>query len=142
MVFRIRNTYSVFSDLRSISKDPEFGPPVLLLGTDHEKEAKEDDPTTEKPKKEEKKEPEKNEIPELPAYNYEEAEYDYELADNYQDYLFTTDYFDREQVKINDIIVDDTKWVWKTPGVEDDADIIHGGARNLTKAQSRSKLET
>ena len=60
--------------------------------------------------------------------------------EDYQDYLFATDYVDDEKalmegerhnqgLLMNNILVDDTKWAWKTPGLSDDEDVdisIHG----------------
>ena len=125
-------------DLRPISKDPESsGPIVLLIGTDPEEEKDQEyygDYSTE------------GLI--LPQYQ-ETTEYlmkgdvylqnDNANYDDYRDYLFAADYDDsnglmdvdgsNEGLLINNILVDDTKWAWKTPGLSDDEDVdisIHG----------------
>ena len=59
--------------------------------------------------------------------------------EDYRDYLFAADYADGDGngdgdksnggLLINNILVDDTKWAWKTPGLSDDEDVdisIHG----------------
>ena len=60
--------------------------------------------------------------------------------EDYRDYLFAADYADGDNsddegdksnggLLINNILVDDTKWAWKTPGLSDDEDVdisIHG----------------
>ena len=124
-------------DLRPISKDPESsGPIVLLVGTDTgEDEEYYGDYSTEGlilPRYAEATEY----LMKGDVYLQNDANYE-----DYRDYLFATDYGgdddnglmegDRsnEGLLINNILVDDTKWAWKTPGLSDDEDVdisIHG----------------
>ena len=124
-------------DLRPLSKDPESsGPIVLLVGTDTgEDEEYYGDYSTEGlifPRYAEATEY----LMKGDVYLQNDANYE-----DYRDYLFATDYGgdddnglmegDRsnEGLLINNILVDDTKWAWKTPGLSDDEDVdisIHG----------------
>ena len=120
-------------DLRPISKDPESpGPIVLLVGTDPDEEDYYGDYIS---------------MEGLILPRYVEAT-DYLKGDvylqsggggglnyeDYRDYLFTADYIDGDNDRDksylpNNILVDDTKWAWKTPGLSDDEDVdisIHG----------------
>ena len=120
-------------DLRPISKDPESpGPIVLLVGTDPDEEDYYGDYIS-------------TEGLILPRY-VEATDYlkgDVYLQsggggianyEDYRDYLFTADYIDGDNDRDksylpNNILVDDTKWAWKTPGLSDDEDVdisIHG----------------
>ena len=116
-------------DLRPISKDPESpGPIVLLVGTDPDEEDYYGDYSS-------------TEGLILPRY-VEATDYlkgDVYLQsgggggganyEDYRDYLFAADYVDGDGdnsnggLLINDILVDDTKWAWKTPGLSDDEDV-------------------
>ena len=121
-------------DLRPISKDPESpGPIVLLVGTDPDEEDYYGDYSF------------STEGLILPRY-VEATDYlkgDVYLQsggggianyEDYRDYLFTADYIDGDNdgdksYLPNNILVDDTKWAWKTPGLSDDEDVdisIHG----------------
>ena len=126
----VKETFDI-RDLRPISKDPESsGPIVLLVGTDPDAD-EEDYYATEG----------------LVSPQYSEANVNLKDAvhlqggdgdyGEYRDYLFAADYGDdfdveegpNEGLLINSIIVDDTKWAWKTPGLSDDEDVdisIHG----------------
>lgn len=114
-------------DLRPISKDPESsGPIVLLVGTDTDEEYYSDYSTEGLilPQYAEVTENLKGDV-----YLQSDANYD-----DYRDYLFASDYGDEGDrsnagLLVNNILVDDTKWAWKTPGLSDDEDVdisIHG----------------